>query len=104
VSKNSHRKEPLVGVVLTILALVISLFAHFESCFPGDLELTLLFQSIHTGPLLTAMESVSYGTGGWRAAVLVIISGIIVWRCLGRLEGRLVPLAGLITFINDPSK
>ncbi len=87
-----------------MLALVISLFAHFESRFPGDLELTLLFQSIHSRPLLIAMESVSYATGEWRAAVLVIISGIVVWRCLGRLEGSLVPLAALITFINDALK
>ncbi len=103
-NKNSHREELSVGVSLAILALVISLFAHFESRFPGDLELTLLFQSIHSRLLLTAMESVSYATGEWQAAVLVIISGIVVWRCLGRLEGSLVPLAGLITFINDALK
>ena len=50
------------------------------------------------------MESVSYAIGEWRAAVLVIIGGIVVWRCLGRLEGSLMPLAGLITFINDALK
>ena len=48
--------------------------------------------------------SISYATGEWRAAVLVIIGGIVVWRCLGRLEGSLIPLAGLITFINDALK
>jgi membrane-associated phospholipid phosphatase len=104
VSKNSHRKELPIVVGLSILALVISLFAHFESRFPGDLELTILFQSIHSRTVLTVMESISYATGEWRAAVLVIIGGIVVWRCLGRLEGSLIPLAGLITFINDALK
>lgn len=104
VNKNSHRKELSVGVVLAVLALVVSLFAHFESRFPGDLELTLLFQSIHSRPLLMAMESISYATGDWRAAVIVVISGIVVWRYLGRLEGSLVAGAGLITFVNDALK
>ena len=103
-SKKSHRNELSIGVSLAILAIVISLFAHFESRFPGDLELTLLFQSIHRRLLLSAMESVSYATGEWRAAVLVIISGIVVWRCLGRFEGSLIPLAGLITLINSALK
>jgi hypothetical protein len=50
------------------------------------------------------MEGVSYATGGWRAAVLVIISSIVVWRCLGILEGILVSVAGLATLIDDALK
>jgi len=104
VNKNSHRRKLFVGGSLAILALIISLFAHFESRFPKDLELTLLFQSIDSRPLLTAMEGISYATDGWRAAVLVIVGAIVVWWRLGRLEGSLVPLAGLIAFANDALK
>jgi len=104
VSKNSHRKEVIASVGLTILAPVISLLAHFESRFSGDLELTLLFQSLHSRALLTAMEGISYATGGWRAALLVIISSIVVWRRLGRLEGSQVAAAGLVSLIDDALK
>ena len=103
-SKNLHLKEVIASVGLSILALVISVFAHFESRFPGDLEVTLLFQSLHSTALLTAMESTSYLTGEWRAAVLVIISSIVAWRCLGRLEGSQVAAAGLVSLIDDALK
>jgi undecaprenyl-diphosphatase len=50
------------------------------------------------------MEWVSYLMGGWRAAVLVVASGIVVWHRLGRLEGGLVLTAGVSTLINSVLK
>jgi membrane-associated phospholipid phosphatase len=104
VNKNSQRKVLSAVIGLAVLALVISIFAYFNSRFPGDLEITLLFQSIHSTTLLTAMESISYVSGFWRAAVIVIIFAFVVWRCLGSLESGMVLLAGFINLINEAIK
>jgi membrane-associated phospholipid phosphatase len=104
VNKYLHRKELVILVALATLALVISLFAHFEPRFPGDLRLTLLFQSVHSSFLLRAMEDVTYVAGSWRASLIVFAGGIVVWRWLGRLEGGMVLLAGLVSLINGALK
>ena len=103
-SKDSHLRELLIGAGWAILVLTISLLAHFNSRFPGDVEITHLFQSIHNGPLLLAMKGISYATGTWKAAVLVIIGSIAVWRCIGLLEGGMVAAAGLASFIDNALK
>lgn len=61
-------------------------------------------QSVDGKSLRSLMEWVSYLTGSWRAAVLVVASGIVVWRCLGRLEGGLVLAAGLSSLLGSPIK
>ena len=103
-NKNFSRRELLAIGVLAILAIAISLCARWELRFPGDLYLTLLVQSIDNELLRSFMEWVSYVTGGWRAAVLVVASGIVVWLCLGRLEGGLVLAAGLSSLLDSPIK
>jgi hypothetical protein len=104
VNKKLHRKKLLFGTGLTVIALVMSILAHFLPRFPGDLEITRLFQSIHSAGLLTAMKGISYVTGDWRAAVLVIISCLVIWRWLGRREALLMAIVGLSTFIDDALK
>jgi membrane-associated phospholipid phosphatase len=89
---------------LVVLGLTLSGLTHFESRFPGDLNITLLFQSIDSHPLLIAMRGVSYVAGEWRAAIVVVVSAIIIWRCLGLLEGSVVVLSGLIAMINEALK
>lgn len=86
---------------LVIFALTLSVLAHYESRFPGDLEVTLLFQSIDSRPLLMAMRGVSYMTGEWRAAIVVVVTGIITWWSLGGLEGSMVVLSGLTATVNE---
>lgn len=101
---NSQRGLLIVVLALVIVAVIASLFAHWLARFPGDLRLTLLFQSVDGSALLPVMTWVSYLAGGWRAAVLVLVSAVIVWRCLGRLESGLVVLAGLSSLANDALK
>jgi membrane-associated phospholipid phosphatase len=96
-----HRREIIIGASLALISLVISLFAHFESHFPGDLEVARFIQSFHNNGLLTAMKSISYVTGGWLAAILVAVSCIVVWRWIGRIEGLLMAVVGLTTLIAE---
>ncbi|MFC1972402.1 phosphatase PAP2 family protein [Chloroflexota bacterium] len=105
---NTMRKYAKPSTVafggLVILALILSVLAHYETTFPGDLEVTLLFQSIDSRPLLMAMKGVSYITAEWRAAIVVVVTGIITWRSLGGLEGSMVGLSGLTATINEAFK
>lgn len=101
---TNNNRTLIVIIGLAALGLIMSLFAHFTSRFPGDLTVTLWFQSVDNQFLLTIMKAVSYAAGGWRAAVLVITAGIIVWHYLGRLEAGLVLLSGMIIPINDVFK
>lgn len=100
----NNNRTLIVIIGLAALGLIISLLAHFTSRFPGDLTVTLWFQSVDNQFLLNMMKAVSYVTGGWRAGVLVITAGIIVWRYLGRLAAGLVVLSGMILPINDVFK
>jgi len=90
----------LVIVILVILAALISVCAWKKTTFPGDLQLTILLQSIYSQPLLSSMKWISFLNGGWRAALLVIISSFIVWWRLGWLEGILIPVAGLTSLVH----
>jgi membrane-associated phospholipid phosphatase len=102
VNKKSSRKELLCILGLAIVATVVCICAHWKPRFPGDLRLTLLFQSVDSEPLTSVMEWVSRLGGGWPVvvlAVVVIASAIIVWRWLGRLEACLVLATGLSPLI-----
>jgi membrane-associated phospholipid phosphatase len=103
-SKNFRSRQLLTIAGLAAFAIAISLCARWELLFPGDLRLTLLVQSIDGKTLLSIMEWVSYLMGGWRAAVLVIVSSIAVWHCLGKLESGLVLVAGLCSLLDSPIK
>ena len=51
-----------------------------------------------------AIKWVSFITGDWRGAILVLVIGIIFWRYLGRLEGIAVIFSGAISAINGVFK
>jgi membrane-associated phospholipid phosphatase len=97
-NQSFSRKGMLVVGGLAILAAVLCICAHWELRFPGDLRLTLLIQSIDSEALDSVMRWVSLLSGGWRAPVLIIVGGIVIWRCLGKWEAGLV----LMTWLSSP--
>ncbi len=97
--KSDHAIKIIAS--MAVLSLAISLFAHYNSRFPGDLQLTILLQSIHSKSLLIAMEGISYITGNGPAAILTIIICIAVWYSWGKVEAGMVALAGLISLIDE---
>ena len=101
---SSNRNELMVMGGLAALAIAVSLYAHWVPRFPGDLRLTLLLQSIYSEPLRLVMGWLSFLSGGWRAALLVVASGVVVWWRLGRLESALVVAAGLSSLLNSALK
>lgn len=102
--RRPGRRELLAMGGLAVIAAVLSVCAHLEPRFPGDLRLALLVQSADCAALDAIMEWVSRLTGDWRVAVLVIAGSVAVWRWLGRLEAVLVLMTGLSSPIQSGLK
>ena len=97
-------KYKLITGFLTILGLIMSIFAWFTELFPGDLYLILRLQSLHSNFLLSIMKGVSFIFGGWFSIVVVVVIGIIVWWRIGKLEAILIAVAGMLSLVNTVLK
>jgi undecaprenyl-diphosphatase len=95
-----NTKYKLIIGFLAILALTISIYARFFPRFPGDLYLTLRLQSFDNHLLLSIMQWISFIFAGWRAVLIVVAIGILVWWRIGKLEAILIPVGGLLTLLN----
>ena len=91
----------IIVVTLAILSLFTSFYARWTPLFPGDLRLILFFQTFTNSTLRSIMEWVSFLFGDWRAALLVVPAGVLVWWKLGKLAGIAVWISGLISILND---
>lgn len=101
---SAHRNGLLLIGGLVSITLAVSIWALYAPRFPGDLKLTLLLQTIDNRAWHSVMEWSSILFGSWRAALLVVGSGVAVgWR-LGKLEGAAVLAAGLLSLIDSPLK
>jgi len=102
--KSANRNKLLLIGGLVVLTLAVSFYARWTSRFPGDLQLTLLLQSIDNGLLRSVMEWSSFLFGGWRAVLFVVAGAAAVWWRLGRLEGAAVLVAGLVSLVDSAIK
>jgi undecaprenyl-diphosphatase len=104
VLKRSERHYLIILGILAISAITVSLLAHWVPLFPHDLQIILFLQSF-ANPLLTSiMVWTSNLFTSWPAALMVTGIGLLIgWR-LGRKEGILIWVAGLISVINQAFK
>jgi membrane-associated phospholipid phosphatase len=100
---ENTRFKLIIGF-LAVLAVIVSIYARFTPRFPGDLYLTLRLQSFDNHSLLTLMKCISFIFGGWSSALIVVISGILVWWRIGRLEAIMIAVGGLLTLVDTPLK
>lgn len=94
-SDRTNRSKLIATGTLVILTLAISICSHFWLRFPGDLPLSLLLQSTLNEPLTELMKGVSFVTENWRAALLVISTGLVIWWRIGKWEAFLIAIAGV---------
>jgi membrane-associated phospholipid phosphatase len=104
VPENMRRRFIIITAILAVLSLALSIYAWRNTRFPGDLYLTLQLQSFHNETFRSVMEWLSYSFANWRAALIVIAAGLLFWWQIGRLEGILFPVAGILSFIADALK
>ena len=98
--RNSPESKLLIAVVvLVVLTIALSVYAHLLPYLPGDLNITLLVQSLDSDMILSVMKWVSFAFEGWRAYALVAVISLIVWRSLGKSKAALVVSAGLSTLL-----
>lgn len=94
----------LISGLLAPVAIVLSVSAGIFNYFPGDAWFSQTIQSF-TDPGLTAfLKGVSWIFGDWHAVILVIPAWLLVWWKVGLIEGLLIPLASLISLINEGLK
>lgn len=101
---QENTKFKLIVGFLAILALIMSVCARFAPRFPGDLCLTLWLQSFNNHLILSTMECGSFIFGDWCSVLLVVVTGMVVWWRIGRLEALMILAGGLVTLVNTPLK
>lgn len=85
---------------LALAASAFSIAAHWLSPFPGDLRLTLWFQSLNSSAFLWFMQKVTLMGAGWESVAVVIICALILWRAIGSAHAILVLVAAVTTFLD----
>jgi membrane-associated phospholipid phosphatase len=83
---KSLRKRVIIGLLLLILSIILAVFAHITSYFPGDVRAAQFIQSLNSQFLTSFMIKISQGFTGVPAVVLAIACVGIIWWRLGRLE------------------
>jgi undecaprenyl-diphosphatase len=100
---NPHRNWMILGILVCI-SVIFSIFAHFFPRFPGDLQTSLLFQSVNNDSLLSLTKGITHLIGSWRTPVIVILVALAGWLRAGKSGGLLVILSGIAALVSDPLK
>ena len=95
-----NRSYIVIIIVLAFIALTASVFARVSPLFPGDLQLALLIQSFNGETTTIIMQVISMFFGYGEAGILISAIAALVWLRIGKLEGLIIFIAGLITPIS----
>jgi undecaprenyl-diphosphatase len=94
----------LIAGLFAPVAIILSVGAGIFNYFPGDLWFSRTIQSTANPGLTVFLKGVSWIFGDWHAVILVIPAWLLVWWKAGFTEGLLVPLASIISLINEGLK
>ena len=86
----------LILVILLTLCITISIFAHNNTRFPGDLWLAQGIQSIGNDFLNSIMEYISIIFDTWGSLIIVVTLGLLFWWRTGWREAVLVVTGGIL--------
>ena len=87
----------IILAVLLLAFLLISVFAHKYTRFPGDLTLTLHIQAINSGFVKQSMEVISQIGGGQVATILLLVAALLFWVKHKRRDSLLLIAVGLLS-------
>jgi membrane-associated phospholipid phosphatase len=96
------QKSTLIGLLSTIflIILVFSVVAWEKHLFPGDLFFSQTIQCLINPRLTTVMIWISWPFELEKAVVLTVLTAVIAWIVIGRLEALMVIFAGIMTLFN----
>jgi undecaprenyl-diphosphatase len=98
--KDFNRKIKIALVILGIFGLAFSIYSWCVTYAPFDIPITLWFQKFDSPVLRSIMEWVSYIFGSWRAAIVVTIGALLLWRIQGRKEAIFFAAAGIVSLVH----
>jgi undecaprenyl-diphosphatase len=98
--KDFNRKIKIALVILGIFGLAFSIYSWRVTYAPFDIPITLWFQKFDSPVLRSIMEWVSYIFGSWRAAIVVTIGALLLWRIQGRKEAIFFAAAGIVSLVH----
>jgi undecaprenyl-diphosphatase len=101
---QKNTKYKLIIGFLTILAVVMSVYARFTALFPGDIFLLLHSQSSDSRFLFLVLYSISFFFGGWGTVPVIIVVLTIAWWRFGRLEALLILIGMALTLVTTVLK
>ena len=89
----------LLIVLLLLLAssIIISIFAHYNDRFPGDLWLSQGIQSINGGLLTSLMDGITIVFDTLGSIIIVVAAGLLLWWRTGWHEAVLIVAGGLLS-------
>ena len=87
----------IILAILLVSSVTISVFAHFNTRFPGDLWLVQSIQSVETDFLTTIMKGISIIFDTLGSVIIVILTGLLVWWRTGWRDAVLVVVGGLLS-------
>ena len=86
----------LVILILLVSSITMSLFAHYNDRFPGDLWLALEIQSVNGDFLTSIMQGISYIFDTAGSFIIVAAIALLVWWRTNWREAVLVLTAGIL--------
>ncbi len=98
---KSIRTRLLASIVLLVMSVGQSIYAHDANTFPGDIWAARFVQTFSNPFLDNFMIWTSKLFTGWPAVGLVAIALLVVWWRLGRLDALTLLTAALLSGVAD---
>ena len=92
----------IILVILLVSSVTMSVFAHFNTRFPGDLWLAQGIQSFSNDFLSSIMQGLSQIFDTLGSIIIVILTGLLLWWRTGWKDAVLVVVGGLLS-ARDPT-
>ena len=87
----------IILVILLVSSVTISVFAHYNDLFPGDLWLAQGIQSFSNDFLTTIMQGISFIFNTLGSLVIIAAIGLLVWWRTGWREAVLILVGGIFS-------
>jgi undecaprenyl-diphosphatase len=87
----------IILILLPVLTITSSVFAHYNDQFPGDLCLTEQVQSLSSDFLTSIMQGISYIFDSWFSYIMIVIISLLAWWRTSWKEAVLVVVGGILS-------
>ena len=94
----------IILILLLVSSVTLSIFAHYNDRFPGDLWLAQGIQSVSNDFLTSIMQGISFVFDSWVSYLMVAAGALLVWWRTGWREAILILTGGILSAVSSPLK